>query len=94
MLRIPSSRCIVPGDDACPDGCRHQGKVDPLIGLKENVIIGKLIPAGTGMSRYRNLKVIDNDPKPVEETPADEPAVEEASTETAENTVSTETTGA
>ena len=33
------------------------------------------------MSRYRNLKVIDNDPKPVEETPSDEPAVEEASTD-------------
>ncbi len=29
--------------------------VDPLIGLKENVIIGKLIPAGTGMKRYRNV---------------------------------------
>ncbi len=43
-----------------------KGKVDPLIGLKENVIIGKLIPAGTGMSRYRGLKVVDNDPKPVE----------------------------
>ncbi|MDR5704195.1 MAG: DNA-directed RNA polymerase subunit beta', partial [Armatimonadota bacterium] len=34
-----------------------KGKVDPLIGLKENVIIGKLIPAGTGMARYRSLKV-------------------------------------
>ncbi|WP_287154657.1 DNA-directed RNA polymerase subunit beta' [Candidatus Solincola tengchongensis] len=33
------------------------GKVDPLLGLKENVIIGKLIPAGTGMARYRNIKV-------------------------------------
>jgi len=32
-----------------------KGKVDPLIGLKENVIIGKLIPAGTGMKRYRNV---------------------------------------
>jgi DNA-directed RNA polymerase subunit beta' len=32
-------------------------KSDPLIGLKENVIIGKLIPAGTGMSRYRNIQV-------------------------------------
>jgi DNA-directed RNA polymerase subunit beta' len=32
-------------------------RVDPLLGLKENVIIGKLIPAGTGMSRYRNIKV-------------------------------------
>ena len=36
-----------------------KGKVDPLIGLKENVIIGKLIPAGTGMSRYRNIKIVD-----------------------------------
>ncbi|MGH2453693.1 MAG: DNA-directed RNA polymerase subunit beta' [bacterium] len=34
-----------------------KGKVDPLIGLKENVIIGKLIPAGTGMARYRNIKI-------------------------------------
>lgn len=32
-----------------------KGKIDPLIGLKENVIIGKLIPAGTGMKRYRDL---------------------------------------
>ena len=34
-----------------------KGKTDPLIGLKENVIIGKLIPAGTGMDRYRKLAV-------------------------------------
>ena len=34
-----------------------KGKHDPLLGLKENVIIGKLIPAGTGMSRYRNLVI-------------------------------------
>ncbi len=34
-----------------------KGKVDPLIGLKENVLIGKLIPAGTGMKRYRNVKL-------------------------------------
>lgn len=34
-----------------------KGKVDRLLGLKENVIIGKLVPAGTGMSRYRNIKV-------------------------------------
>ncbi len=34
-----------------------KGKVDPLIGLKENVIIGKLIPAGTGMKRYRNARL-------------------------------------
>jgi DNA-directed RNA polymerase subunit beta' len=35
-----------------------KGKMDPLLGLKENVIIGKLVPAGTGMSRYRNVKII------------------------------------
>jgi len=34
-----------------------KGKRDPLLGLKENVIIGKLIPAGTGMSRYREIEV-------------------------------------
>ncbi len=34
-----------------------RGRIDPLIGLKENVIIGKLIPAGTGMKRYRNTKL-------------------------------------
>ncbi len=34
-----------------------KGKMDPLLGLKENVIIGKLVPAGTGMSRYRNLEI-------------------------------------
>ena len=34
-----------------------KGKIDPLVGLKENVLIGKLIPAGTGMIRYRNVKL-------------------------------------
>ncbi|MGE4274028.1 MAG: DNA-directed RNA polymerase subunit beta' [Desulfitobacterium sp.] len=43
-----------------------KGKVDPLLGLKENVIIGKLIPAGTGMSRYRNVKVLDMEEKEIE----------------------------
>jgi len=37
-----------------------KGKSDPLLGLKENVIIGKLIPAGTGMKRYKNIDVIKN----------------------------------
>lgn len=37
-----------------------KGKMDPLLGLKENVIIGKLVPAGTGMSRYRNIEVISD----------------------------------
>ena len=35
-----------------------KGKIDPLYGLKENVIIGKLIPAGTGMPRYRNITAV------------------------------------
>jgi len=34
-----------------------QGKSDTLVGLKENVILGKLIPAGTGLERYRNIRV-------------------------------------
>ena len=38
-----------------------KGKVDPLVGLKENVIIGKLIPAGTGMKRYRNTHLNTDD---------------------------------
>jgi DNA-directed RNA polymerase subunit beta' len=37
-----------------------KGKVDPLVGLKENVIIGKLIPAGTGMKRYKNIGIQNN----------------------------------
>ena len=37
-----------------------KGKTDMLVGLKENVIIGKLIPAGTGLERYHNVEIIDN----------------------------------
>ena len=44
-----------------------KGKVDPLVGLKENVIIGKLIPAGTGMMRYRNLNIEAAEEESVEE---------------------------
>jgi len=40
-----------------------KGKLDPLLGLKENVIIGKLVPAGTGMSRYRNIKIVPKNPE-------------------------------
>ena len=36
-----------------------RGKIDPLIGLKENVILGKLIPAGTGMKRYKDIEIKD-----------------------------------
>ena len=38
-----------------------KGKIDPLIGLKENVILGKLIPAGTGMRRYKGIEIRDAD---------------------------------
>ena len=44
-----------------------KGKIDPLIGLKENVIIGKLIPAGTGMKRYRNVHLNTDDMQQEEE---------------------------
>ena len=56
-----------------------KGKRDPLLGLKENVIIGKLVPAGTGMSRYRNIRIIPLDEfgNPLPETPP-ETAGEEA----------------
>ena len=43
-----------------------KGRKDPLLGLKENVIIGKLVPAGTGMSRYRNIKVFTEPPTQTE----------------------------
>ena len=39
-----------------------KGKVDPLMGLKENVLIGKLVPAGTGMARYRDVEIEENIP--------------------------------
>lgn len=54
-----------------------KGKVDQLLGLKENVIIGKLIPAGTGMSRYRAINVQD----PNMEEPAAEEALETVAVE-------------
>ena len=74
-----------------------KGKIDPLIGLKENVIIGKLIPAGTGLKRYRNtplstdgnldidleeLTVVDEDGE--EAIAVEEIVVEEAETVTEE----------
>jgi len=43
-----------------------KGKIDPLLGLKENVIIGKLIPAGTGMTRYRTIKINTEDDEKLE----------------------------
>ena len=49
-----------------------KGKIDPLIGLKENVIIGKLIPAGTGMTRYRNIEIVPERAEEETEAPAEE----------------------
>ena len=62
-----------------------KGKIDTLIGLKENVILGKLIPAGTGMKRYGNIKLnTDYNQTIVEETEdleiiddTEEPVIEE-----------------
>ena len=53
-----------------------KGKIDPLIGLKENVLIGKLIPAGTGMKRYYNTKLsTDSQPTDAEEIAEDDEEV-------------------
>jgi DNA-directed RNA polymerase subunit beta' len=48
--------------------------VDHLRGLKENVIVGRLIPAGTGMEVYRNFRLLTEEPKP-EERPIEEPFI-------------------
>ncbi|MBR3679099.1 MAG: hypothetical protein IKL87_02725, partial [Oscillospiraceae bacterium] len=50
-----------------------RGKSDKLLGLKENVIIGKLIPAGTGMDCYNQVKVVRTD-APTEQHNAPAPA--------------------
>lgn len=56
-----------------------KGRTDRLLGLKENVIIGKLIPAGTGMSRYRNVQIQVDEVQPEGEGEGDSP--DEASIE-------------
>ena len=55
-----------------------KGKIDPLIGLKENVLIGKLIPAGTGMKRYHNTKLSTDAVEEVAEEVADDADTEAA----------------
>jgi DNA-directed RNA polymerase subunit beta' len=59
-----------------------EGKSDPLLGLKENVIIGKLIPAGTGLPAYRNVTVEATEEAKAERYPnrifADDTALTEA----------------
>jgi DNA-directed RNA polymerase subunit beta' len=53
-----------------------KGKIDPLIGLKENVIIGKLIPAGTGMQFYRKMDIeTEGEPEYIEEEDEQEETV-------------------
>jgi len=54
-----------------------KGKIDPLIGLKENVLIGKLIPAGTGMKRYRTVKLDSGEEEMTEEVVESEDIIEE-----------------
>jgi len=49
-----------------------KGKIDHLLGLKENVIIGKLIPAGTGMERYRNVEIEHDDNPVIDDETVDE----------------------
>ncbi|MBO8157459.1 MAG: DNA-directed RNA polymerase subunit beta' [Bacillaceae bacterium] len=53
-----------------------KGKTDELLGLKENVIIGKLVPAGTGMNRYRRLDVLKNEAEEVSEESREEIATQ------------------
>ena len=60
-----------------------KGKVDHLVGLKENVIIGKLIPAGSGLAVYRDFDIIEKNPPEEEEL---EPASEEQPVEEPETT--------
>ena len=68
-----------------------KGKVDHLLGLKENVIIGKLIPAGAGLNAYREFaeEIVPDREKPAEEETAAEPYDGEAA-ETASEAASTE----
>ncbi|MGN0332672.1 MAG: DNA-directed RNA polymerase subunit beta', partial [Lachnospiraceae bacterium] len=69
-----------------------KGKVDPLIGLKENVIIGKHVPAGTGMRKYRDIKLdsgmtMDDEISFDEELEIDESAVSETDAASEETVV-------
>ena len=62
-----------------------KGKVDDLVGLKENVIIGKLIPAGTGMQKYQNIHInTEKEPKTEPETEPEKETEEVADTENME----------
>jgi DNA-directed RNA polymerase subunit beta' len=60
-----------------------KGRIDPLIGLKENVIIGQLIPAGTGLRRYRDVK-LDTDARIEEKAALEKEKAEEEARKKAE----------
>ena len=59
-----------------------KGKEDKLLGLKENVLIGKLIPAGTGLARYRNVEI------ETDEVDAADYLLDDAASEGADNDIS------
>jgi DNA-directed RNA polymerase subunit beta' len=69
-----------------------KGRQDSLLGLKENVIIGKLIPAGTGMGRYRNIQVVHT--KEEEEASLEEDVLKEDETGAGQGAVDTAAAGA
>src|SRR4029078_3255418 len=69
-----------------------EGKVDRLLGLKENVIIGKLIPAATGPQRYRQIEIRPSDSVPV--TAYQRPQTEEQLLASLEEIESRDATGA
>ena len=66
-----------------------KGKTDELIGLKENVIIGKLIPAGTGMKRYKKIRINTEEPENTEVSvaPNGEKMPEDTEADTVEDVV-------
>ena len=64
-----------------------KGKTDELIGLKENVIIGKLIPAGTGMKRYKKIRINTEEPENTEVSVAPDGEKMPENTKTVEDVV-------
>ena len=60
--------CIIPRNNSCLDRCFYPRQERPLTRIERNVIIGKIIPAGTGMARYRNMETSTSEPVlPVEQ---------------------------
>jgi hypothetical protein len=61
---VVRSKCEHPSTGKYERVGQPPGKVDYLRGLKENVIMGRLIPAGTGLERYRNIQLLTEVPPP------------------------------